>query len=200
MQEVYQFKVVVAGPFNAGKTTLIDRISDSPVVGTEQPTSGTEAAVKATTTVGMEYGTYRVDDPDCEITLFLYGVPGQERFSFMWDIVADGMDGLIVLVDATDEHTWPQAATVGRHFLRRRPTPAIVAANRAKPGDPSLDRLRAEIDLPGAEIVACDVTDAASARDVLVDLLLLVLEGINENVAIEAAPTSAARTGPACNG
>ena len=79
MTTLHEFKVVGAGPFASGKTTLINVISDIPVVGTEVPTTGDEALVKATTTVGMEYSTYATGDDEVEIVLHLYGVPGHRR-------------------------------------------------------------------------------------------------------------------------
>jgi signal recognition particle receptor subunit beta len=177
--EVHDFKVVVAGPFAAGKTTLIAAISDTPVVGTEQPTSGLEAAVKATTTVGMEYGTYTVADGDLVVNLSLYGVPGQERFSFMWDIVAEGLDGLVLLVDATKPDTWADAAAVGRHFARHRGCPVVVGVNRTDDATVTADVAR-RLDLGPVSHLPCDPTDASSARELLVELLLLVLEEFDD--------------------
>ena len=176
MSEFHEFKVVVAGPFAAGKTTLIRRISDGVVVGTEQPTTGAEADVKATTTVGMEYGTYTVDDEELSVRLHLYGVPGQKRFSFMWDIVSDGMDGLVLLVDGTRPATWPEAIEVGRHFEALHPTPVVVAVNRAGDDGALVERVRAATGPLDAAYVACDVTEAASASTVLVELLLQVMD------------------------
>ena len=106
----HTFKVVVAGAFGVGKSTLIRAVSDAAVVGTEAPTSGSEATVKATTTVGMEYGTFTVGRGAGAVELRLYGLPGQERFRFMWDIVAVGADGVLLLVDATRPDTWEDAA------------------------------------------------------------------------------------------
>ena len=90
---LHSFKVVVGDAFAVGKSTLIRQVSDVEVVGTEAPTSGSEAAVKASTTVGMEYGTYTVGDDADAVELLLHGLPGQDRFDFMWDIVARGADG-----------------------------------------------------------------------------------------------------------
>lgn len=180
MGATFQFKVVVAGPFAAGKTTLIDAISDVPVVGTEAPTSGSEAGVKPTTTVGMEYGTYRVPGDGLPIDLFLYGVPGQSRFRFMWDIVAEGMDGLILLVDASRPDTWDEAATVARTFLADVDHPLVIAVNRF---DGDLDRwsaLCAAVGTGDAPVVVVDVFDPRSVREVLVELLLLLLERLPE--------------------
>lgn len=181
MPEYHEFKVVVAGPFAAGKTTLIRKISDGVVVGTEQPTTGAEADVKATTTVGMEYGTYTVDDEELSIRLHLYGVPGQSRFSFMWDIVSDGMDGLVLLIDGTNPATWLEATEVGRHFEALRPTPVVVAVNRAAGDGRIVEDVRAATAVLDATYVPCDVTDGSSASAVLVELLLQVLDQLVES-------------------
>ena len=125
----FDFKVVVAGPFAAGKTTLIQASSDIPLVGTEAPTSGPESSVKAMTTVGMEYGTLTFAGELFDAELRLYGVPGQDRFSFMWDIMAVGMDGLFILVDAGRPETWSESAAVARHFAGIAHTPTIIGVN-----------------------------------------------------------------------
>ena len=173
---LYQFKVVVAGAFGVGKTTFINHISGMPVVGTEAATSGHEATVKATTTVGMEYGMFAVDDEDLRIELLLYGVPGQERFSFMWDIVSEGMDALLLLVDGTRPDTWAEALAIGAYLQERVPSPVLVGVNRTADDDAALDAARAALALPGAIHVTCDVVDEASARDALVALLGLLLD------------------------
>lgn len=170
------FKVVVAGAFASGKTTLIRHITDGTFVGTEVPTSGPEASVKDTTTVGMEFGSHVVGDGDEAVALALYGVPGQERFRFMWDIVAEGLDGLLVLVDATAPDTWPDALAIGRHLHTVRPVPTVVGVGRTG-GDPEVvAEVAAAVPLPGAVHMACDAIDADSARDAVVELLLLVLD------------------------
>jgi hypothetical protein len=189
--EQHEFKVVVAGPFASGKSTLIRAISASAVVGTEQPTSGAEAATKATTTVGMEYGTYSIAEPDLTIDLNLYGVPGQTRFSFMWDIVADGMDGLVLLVDATAPATWAEAAEVGRHFQERCDPPMVVGVNRAALDERRVQDVRGALDGLGAAVVGCDVTDHTSARTVLVELLLLVMERLGDGDRLDDELTGA---------
>lgn len=185
MADTQEFKVVVAGPFASGKTTLIQAISQTRVVGTEQPTTGSEAAVKDTTTVGMEFGTYAIGDDDLLVTLSLYGVPGQERFAFMWDIVGVGMDGLVLVVDATQPDTWDEARQVVRHFTDRHDRPIVVAVNRAEPGSPAVDLVRDAIPVDGASYLACDVTDVGSARGVLVEVLVMVLDELAADPADE---------------
>ncbi len=196
MSNRFSFKIVVAGPFAAGKTTLITTVSDRPVVGTEAPTSGHEAAVKATTTVGMEYGTLSAGDDHLGVELDLYGVPGQERFSFMWDIVGMGMDGLFLLVDGTSPETWAESASVGRYFQDRFPTPVVVAVNRATDRPDLVDQVRQAIPVAGALYLGFDVVDAEATRDAIVDLLLMMLDELPEehdeplddfDAAIEAA-------------
>ena len=86
-------KIVVTGPFNAGKTQFIQSVSEIDVVSTERKISTTERRVKAMTTVAMDFGRITVDD---DLVLFPFGTPGQKRFDFMWEILSEGMLGFIV--------------------------------------------------------------------------------------------------------
>ncbi len=174
----FDFKIIVAGAFAVGKTTLIAAISDEKVVGTEVDTSGTEADVKETTTVGMEYGTFAVGGDDIEVELNLFGVPGQERFSFMWDIVAEGMDGLLLLVDAQRPETWAEALAVGQHFRQQRDVPLVVAINRTDDPDAAIAAVSAGVPIDGAEYVTCDPRDTESARAAVIEVLYLLLDRI----------------------
>ena len=176
-KEVFDFKIVVAGPFAAGKTTLIEAGSDVPLVGTEAPTSGPEASVKAMTTVGMEYGTLTFAGSQFDAELRLYGVPGQERFSFMWDIMAVGMDGLFILVDAARPETWVESAAVAKHFANISRTPTVIGVNQRAGQDSGarLSDIESALDIPNAPIVAFNVTDQSEARDALVELLIEIL-------------------------
>lgn len=177
------FKVVVAGAFGAGKTTLIRHITDAEFVGTEVPTSGPEADVKPTTTVGMEYGTFTVGDDELAVTLALYGVPGQERFRFMWDIVADGLDGLLLLVDAAAPDTWAASRGVVDHLVAANPVPVVVGVGRSGGDQDVLDAVAAAIPVERAVYLPCEAIDGDSARAAVVELLLLVLDAIPDPVA-----------------
>ena len=170
----HTFKVVVAGSFACGKTTLIRQISDSDVVGTEAPTSGLEADVKTTTTVGMEFGTHTVGSGADAVTLSLFGVPGQERFRFMWDIVSSGADGFLVLADASRPDTWAETAEMAAHLRSRNRTPMLLGVNRAQQDDELFHRVTTAISVPGMSSLACDVTDRRSTVDALVSLLLSI--------------------------
>ena len=97
-------KVVVAGGFGAGKTTLVHALSEIPPLLTEEPMTSASVGIddtgavpdKRTTTVAMDFGRITVDDA---LILYLFGTPGQDRFWFMWDELARGCVGAVVLVD-----------------------------------------------------------------------------------------------------
>lgn len=172
----FTFKVVVAGPFASGKTTMIAASSDDPLVGTEAPTTGEEAVVKAMTTVGMEFGTLRHESDGLTVELSLYGVPGQERFSFMWDIVSVGMDGFFLLVDASRPETWQTSANIGEHFRGQSSCPIVVGINRAGDDTEVIEKVQNEVPIPGATYITFDVVSPTSAQNALAELLLLMLE------------------------
>ena len=88
--------ILFAGPMGAGKTTAISSISDIPVVATEAVNNDREHNAKATTTVALDYGQIAL--PEGEVVR-LYGIPGQERFEFMWKILEARAEGLIILLD-----------------------------------------------------------------------------------------------------
>ena len=90
-------KMVVTGPFSAGKTQFIQSVSEIEVVSTERKlTHAQERAIKETTTIAMDFGRITVDQ---DLVLYLFGTPGQKRFDFMWEILSEGMLGFIVVVE-----------------------------------------------------------------------------------------------------
>jgi uncharacterized protein len=98
---VAEHVILFAGPMGAGKTTAIESLSEVPVVRTEAANTDRATADKATTTVALDYGEITVGDTD---KVRLYGVPGQRRFDFMWQILKERARGLVLLVndDAPD--------------------------------------------------------------------------------------------------
>jgi Predicted GTPase len=111
-----KIKIVVAGPYAAGKTQFINTISEIETVKTEAKTTKDEEKEKKDyTTVAMDFGRIKIDD---EHTLYLFGTPGQARFDFMWDILGKGMVGLVVLVDSTDPATFHEARRI-INFLKQ---------------------------------------------------------------------------------
>lgn len=90
--------ILFAGPMGAGKTTAIASLSDIPMVTTEAVNNDPDAHAKELTTVAMDYGQITIHDSE---VVRLYGVPGQERFDFMWRIFESRAVGLMLLLDAT---------------------------------------------------------------------------------------------------
>lgn len=91
-------KIIFAGPVGVGKTTAITAISDIAPVTTDAKASDMTLQRKGCTTVALDYGVVSFDDG---AKVHLYGTPGQERFSFMWDILSEGSAGLVLLMDNT---------------------------------------------------------------------------------------------------
>lgn len=88
-------KIIFAGPVGAGKTTAIAAISDITPFTTEEFATDEVRDIKSKTTVAMDYGMMKLDSGE---RIHLYGTPGQERFNFMWEILADGAIGLVLLL------------------------------------------------------------------------------------------------------
>lgn len=167
-------RIVVTGPYGAGKTTLISSISDTPVLATEQAVTGGDGAPKRSTTVAMDFGRLRIDE---ELVLHLYGTPGQRRFDFMWRILAEGMLGFVVVVDAGDEARLGEARAMLRWFGEAAEVPAVVAVNKGIGDDAELDAVAEALDVPdGVGVVGCDARDRESVKAALVALLTNVLD------------------------
>ena len=94
-------KIIFTGPVGAGKTTAIQTMSDIPIVSTNEEASDMTKDRKPQTTVAMDYGRINIGKKE---KIHLYGTPGQERFSFMWDILTTGALGLILLLDNSREN------------------------------------------------------------------------------------------------
>ena len=173
-------KIVVAGGFGVGKTTLVSTVSEIPPVNTEawmtqasrtvDPLHGTDE--KTTTTVAMDFG--RISFPS-RLVLYLFGTPGQERFWFMWDELSIGAIGAVVLADT--QRVADCFASID--YFEHHGMPFIVAVNcfdGAPRFDP--DDIRIALSLsPGIPIVLCDARDRDSVKHVLVSLVRYVMSG-----------------------
>lgn len=175
-------KIVVTGPFAAGKTTLIRTISEITVLSTERGITDDTRTRKAETTVAMDFGRITIDR---DLVLYLFGTPGQERFDFMWEILGEGMLGYVLLVDADRPETLGEAAGILAAFRRMAHVPFVVALNRSTEVDPRAeDRVREALELgPGTPVVPCDATDKDSVKGVLLALLYSVLDDIEATAA-----------------
>jgi signal recognition particle receptor subunit beta len=180
-------KIVVAGPFGAGKSSFIRTISEIAVVSTERRMSAAIFAAtvaaprglransqpnKSHTTVAMDYGRLTLGDD----VLHLHGTPGQARFDFMWDILAREMAGFVLLVDAAAPETFAEARNLLGAFTAGHRVPFVVAANKQDlPGAAKPEKLRPALGLSAETLILpCMAARKTSVRQVLSQLAQLI--------------------------
>src|SRR6201994_584090 len=167
-------KILIAGGFGAGKTTLVSAISEVRPLLTEEPLStasvGRDNLVglpnKTTTTVALDFGRITISD---QLVLYLFGVPGQERFWFMWDELARGALGAVVLADVRRlDDCFPSVS-----YFETREVPFLVAVNCFDDAPRyELGEIRQALDLDdGIPLVLCDARDHDSVRQTLIRLV-----------------------------
>lgn len=170
-----EHKIIFAGPMGAGKTTAIAAVSDIDVVSTESKATDEVALRKTNTTVAMDYGVLFLEDGG---NVHLYGTPGQERFSFMWDILTDGGMGLVLMLDQARPNPLVDLMlylTAFRPFIDRTGGAVAVGVSRMDlvPGS-SLVPVREKIQSLGLNVPVFEV-DARQRRDVKQLLLALLV-------------------------
>jgi len=172
-------KVVVTGPFNAGKTTFIKSVSEITVLSTERRVSDASGEGAGETTVAMDFGRITISD---DVVLYLFGTPGQERFSFMWETLAEGMLGFVLVVDARSDESIENAASMIEFFTRMSDVPFVVAANKIADTDlAGLEAMRGRLHLAdGVPLLACDAREKLSVKSVLLGLLYEILNGLEQ--------------------
>ncbi|MBI9048877.1 MAG: ATP/GTP-binding protein [Anaerolineaceae bacterium] len=172
-------KIVVTGPFNAGKTEFIQSVSEIDVVSTEKKISSAKEKVKDSTTVAMDFGRITVDE---DLVLYLFGTPGQKRFDFMWEILSEGMLGFIVIVDSNRPETFREARMILETFRAYSPTPYVVAANKQDLPDAwDLEDMRLALRLDqNIKFLPCVAIDKESVKNVLLELLYSILSEMEE--------------------
>ena len=172
-------KMVVTGPFSAGKTCFIQSVSEIDVVHTERKITSEAEKIKGSTTVAMDFGRITIDE---ELVLYLFGTPGQRRFDFMWEILSEGMLGFVVLVDSARPETFQEAKRILNTFRTYAPTPYVVAANKQDHPDawePEDLRIALRID-PKIKLLPCVAVDKESVKEVLLELLYTILDSLDQ--------------------
>jgi len=162
-------KLVITGPVNAGKTTMVQNLSDSQVAATDVAATDHVSQLKSMTTVGLDFGILKIDDT---LELHLFGTPGQSRFNFMWNILSKGAIGAIFLVDSTSDDSLIEMVKMFEYFQKNVNLPVVVGATKQDmPGAKSIEELKELLNLGDTMIIPVDARKKEQSKILALTLL-----------------------------
>jgi len=162
-------KLVITGPVNAGKTTMVQNLSDSQVAATDVSATDHVSQLKAMTTVGLDFGILKIDDT---LELHLFGTPGQSRFNFMWNILSKGSIGAIFLVDSTSDDSLLEMKKMFAYYSENVDLPVIIGATKQDlPNAKSIDELTDLLDIGNVMILPVDAREKEGSKMLALTLL-----------------------------
>ncbi|MFD8594154.1 ATP/GTP-binding protein [Kitasatospora sp. NPDC059646] len=180
-------KLMVTGPFGVGKTTFVRSLSEIPTLHTEETMTAQGIPVddtaripgKTATTVAVDFG--RLTLPGGDLVLYLFGTPGQRRFLPLWEDLARGALGALILADTRRLAD----AFDAMDLIEEAGLPYAVAVNRFPDTPPiELDRIRAALDLdPATPLIECDAREREGCLDALIALTEHVLDRLPQETA-----------------
>ncbi len=166
-------KIYLVGFMASGKTSLIQCVSEIPVVATEKAVTDETKMIKGQTTVALDFGRLTINK---DLVLYIFGTPGQERFSYMWDVLSVGAVGLVLMVDSADYKSIIEARRYLSFFLPRLQVPCVIAANKQDAIGaltPDLIAIMLGVD-SSIEVLPCQATDKESVKKILIRLFEFV--------------------------
>ncbi len=162
-------KLVITGPVNAGKTTMVQNLSDSQVAATDVAATDHVSQLKSMTTVGLDFGILKIDET---LELHLFGTPGQSRFNFMWNILSKGAIGAIFLVDSTSDDSLVEMIKMFEYFQKNVNLPVVVGATKQDmPGAKSIEELKELLNLGETMIIPVDARKKEQSKILALTLL-----------------------------